>query len=73
MGSAQSTDANKLKKLAGSLASTTGIPIPLNHKSKADHGFNHDDLGRLLIPVEFLGAYDDDPAGYVTTSSASRY
>jgi hypothetical protein len=63
MRGARAADANKIKRLAGALASTSGTPIALGHVSKSERGFNHDELGRLLIPAEYLEAYDDDPAG----------
>lgn len=60
IGSARCTDANRLKV-------NTADYTPLDPKekvilskgrSKADRGFNHPVLGRLLLPVNLLGEWD---------------
>lgn len=62
MRSARSIDAHRLKELAGRFASeTVGTQIGLDGDSKMDRGFNHNKLGRLLIPVEYIKEYDRDP------------
>ncbi|KAH9003266.1 hypothetical protein EDB83DRAFT_2324362 [Lactarius deliciosus] len=65
MRTAQSSDAHTLKGLAGRLASTSQTPFNLSIDSKSDRGFNHDDLGRMLIPIDYLDAYNLDPADVV--------
>ena len=59
---ARSQDAHRLKDLAGSLLSE--IPdtqYVLSRDTKSDRGFNHKTIGRLLVPVHLLKAYDLDP------------
>jgi hypothetical protein len=58
----------------GRLASRTDVEILLNRDSKSDRGFNHDELGRLLIPVQHIEEYSGDPVGcvsYVCTADMS--
>jgi hypothetical protein len=33
--------------------------------TKSDRGFNHPELGRLLLPVAYLEEYEEDSARYV--------
>ncbi|KAI9446932.1 hypothetical protein BJY52DRAFT_1420586 [Lactarius psammicola] len=64
MRSARSGDAHRLKELTGRFASeVTGTQIVLSPDSKSDRGFNHNNLGRLLILVQHIKAYDRDPTG----------
>ncbi|KAH8976904.1 hypothetical protein EDB86DRAFT_3093844 [Lactarius hatsudake] len=65
MRTARSNDAHTLKGLAGRLASTSQTPFNLSIDSKSDRGFNHNDLGRMLIPIDYLEAYNLDPADVV--------
>ncbi|KAH9069854.1 hypothetical protein EDB83DRAFT_2674202 [Lactarius deliciosus] len=65
MRTARSSDAHTLKGLAGRLASTSQTPFNLSIDSKSDRGFNHDDLGRMLIPIDYLDVYNLDPADVV--------
>ncbi|KAH9015649.1 hypothetical protein EDB84DRAFT_1567627 [Lactarius hengduanensis] len=65
MRTARSSDAHTLKGIAGRLASTTRTPLELSLDSKSDRGFNHDDLGRMIIPIDYLEAYNLDPADVV--------
>ncbi|KAN0135028.1 hypothetical protein V8E53_007146, partial [Lactarius tabidus] len=44
------------------LASKTGVEILLSVDSKSDRGFNHDQLGQLLIPVQHHEEFGRDPA-----------
>lgn len=60
---ARASDANGLKGLAGKLASTSRTKYELSTDTKTDRGFNHDDLGRMLIPMQYYEAYENDPAG----------
>ena len=64
MGLARSADINRLKSLAGRLASTNAIPLPFSCDMKSDRGFNSDAAGWMLIPIRYLGDYDEDPIGY---------
>ena len=45
----------------GRLASKTGVEILLSVDSKADRGFNHDQLGQLLIPVQHYEEFSKYP------------
>jgi len=65
MRSARASDAGKLKPLVGQLSTMTVTP-----NSRTGHGFNHNELGRMLIPVDYLEAYDNDPVGCVQTYPA---
>lgn len=58
---ARSSDANTLKVIAGTLASLTSVPLALSSGTKSDRGFNNDDLGRMLVPIEDFKAYQLDP------------
>ena len=70
---AWASNANKLKGLAGQLASATGAPIPVDQRSRTGRGFNHNETGRLLIPIDYLVAYDMDPARCVSKTSTLTY
>jgi hypothetical protein len=61
MRTTRSSDANTLKGIVGKLASSSQVPLPLNSDTKSDRGFNNNDLGRMLVPVEYLNAYNRDP------------
>ncbi|KAI9431323.1 hypothetical protein H4582DRAFT_2085154 [Lactarius indigo] len=41
--------------------------------SKSDRGFNHDILGRLLIPIEHIAEYDSDPLRTKVNSGVKGY
>jgi hypothetical protein len=71
--SARASDAKKLKELAAQLASTTVAPIPIDPRSRTGRGFNNNELGRMLIPIDYLEAYDNDPIGYVPKFSTFAY
>jgi hypothetical protein len=60
MRSARASDALTLKALAGPLTNQT-----VAQNSRTDRGFNNNGLGRMLIPIEDLEAYDRDPVGGV--------
>ena len=62
MRAVRASDAIKLKELAGQLASTAVAPIPVNQCLRTDRGFNNNEMGCLLIPIDYLKAYDRDPA-----------
>jgi hypothetical protein len=64
MGLARATDINRMKSLAGNLASRDGRPLPFVSETKSDRGFNSDATGRMLIPIQYLKKYDEDPIGY---------
>lgn len=63
LSNSRSTDANRLKVY-------TADYVPLDPekekvvlsigRSKTDRGFNHPVLGRLLLPVDLLGEYDEN-------------
>ena len=57
----RSNDVFRLKTNTGRLSSKTGVEILLSVDSKADRGFNHDQLGQLLIPVQHFGEFSTDP------------
>ena len=49
---ARSQDAHRLKELAGSLVSQApDTQFVLSRDTKSDRGFNHQAIGRLLVPV----------------------
>jgi hypothetical protein len=73
MGSARNIDVNQLKNLAANLASRNGTPLPFVADTKSDRGFNSDEAGRMLIPIQYLEAYDKDPVGYGLVRSRSHY
>lgn len=58
----RSNDVFRLKTNTGRLASKTGVEILLSVDSKADRGFNHDQLGQLLVPVQHYEEFGRDPA-----------
>ena len=61
-------DANRLKTNAKDYAPLdpeTEKIILSSGKSKMDRGFNHPVLGRLLLPVDLLGEYDENRYKYV--------
>ena len=70
---AHASNAIKLKELAGQLASTAVAPIPVNQCSRTDHGFNNNKMGHLLIPIDYLEAYDWDPARCLSKFSSFTY
>jgi hypothetical protein len=63
MRSSRSNDISRLKSLTRTLIPENDPGILLNARSKEDRGFNHDLLGRMLIPVQLIGVYDKDPVG----------
>ncbi|KAH9028514.1 hypothetical protein EDB84DRAFT_1563091 [Lactarius hengduanensis] len=64
MRSVRSADAHRLKELTGRfVAKSASDQVTLSSDTKSDRGFNNDALGRLLIPVQYIEAYDRDPAG----------
>ncbi|KAF8261666.1 hypothetical protein EI94DRAFT_1705351 [Lactarius quietus] len=58
-----SNDVFHLKMSTGRLASKTGVEILLSMDAKSDHGFNHNELGQMLIPIEHAKEFANDPAG----------
>ena len=59
------SDAHKLKLITGALLSTTKRTIGLSPTKRAGWGFNDDNMGRMLIPVEYIEEYNDDPVWWV--------
>jgi hypothetical protein len=55
--------AYRLKVATARLARENGLDIILSADSKSDRGFNHDILGRLLVPIQHIAEYDKDPIG----------
>jgi hypothetical protein len=47
----------------GRLASKTGGEILLSMDAKLDCGFNHNELGQMLIPIEHAKEFANDPVG----------
>ena len=66
-------DVCTLKTNVGPMLSTPERPIALAKNSKSDQGFNHDVLGRLLIPIEFIDEYDHDSNAWVSFHIRSNY
>jgi hypothetical protein len=62
MRDARAYDIYKLKAITGRLLSKPGTDVAIAH-SKSGHGFNSNLLGRMLIPVQYIEAYDRDPVG----------
>ena len=73
MRMARASNTNKLKGLAGQLASVTVAPIPIDQRSRTRCGFNHNETGHLLIPINYLEVYDMDPARCVSKISTFTY
>jgi hypothetical protein len=73
MGSAHNIDVNQLKNLAANLASRDGTPLPFVADTKSGCGFNSDEAGQMLIPIQHLEAYDKDPVGYGLVHSCLHY
>jgi hypothetical protein len=67
ISTSRASDANRLKVHTATYAPfDPEEKVTLNTgKSKADRGFNHPVLGRLLIPIDLLGEYDEDRDRYV--------
>ncbi|KAH9024767.1 hypothetical protein EDB85DRAFT_1894198 [Lactarius pseudohatsudake] len=61
MRAGHSTDIHCLKSNTGRLASKTDTPLALVGETKSDHGFTNDALGRMLVPIQHLKAYTDNP------------
>ncbi|KAN0137594.1 hypothetical protein V8E53_004645 [Lactarius tabidus] len=61
MRSARASDAHKLKAITGALLTRPELPIALSHNTRADHGFNNDDTGHMLIPAHYFEEYNIDP------------
>ena len=57
---ARATDALRLKTLAVQLTGQTGNP-----NSRTGRGFNNNELGHMLIPVNDFEAYKINPVGCV--------
>ncbi|KAI9433957.1 hypothetical protein H4582DRAFT_2081635 [Lactarius indigo] len=73
MRSGCSGDAHHLKTHTTMLASKTKANLTLSRDSKSDRGFNHDILGRLLIPIEHIAEYDSDPLRTKVNSGVKGY
>jgi hypothetical protein len=69
MRSARASDAHKLKAITGALLTRPELPIALSHNTRADHGFNNDDTGHMLIPVHYFEEYNVDPVQCVLNTS----
>lgn len=65
MRQSQASDTNKLKWLTVALASSFGVQLMPDQTSKSERGFNNDGLGRMLIPVDFIQSYNEDPMACV--------
>jgi hypothetical protein len=63
MSGARSTDTNRLKTHTADYVALDPMQekvILRTGRSKVDRGFNHPILGRLLLPVDLLGDYDEN-------------
>ena len=56
-------DAHRLHVMIAKLINQPGIQLSLTSESKSDRGFNHDVLGRLLLPIQHVAEYNEDPVG----------
>ncbi len=63
MRTTRSNDIHRLKVNTAKLISKGDEQIRLNVDSKSDRGFSNNLFGRMLIPVQHIGAYDSDPVG----------
>ncbi|KAI9431146.1 hypothetical protein H4582DRAFT_2085408 [Lactarius indigo] len=61
MRAGRSTDIHRLKSNTGRFASKTDTPLALAGDTKSDRGFTNDALGRMLVPIQHLKAYTDNP------------
>ncbi|KAI9431693.1 hypothetical protein H4582DRAFT_2084517 [Lactarius indigo] len=57
----RSSDIHRLKTNTGRLASKTDTPLALAGDTKSDRGFTNDALGWMLVPIQHLKAYTDNP------------
>lgn len=64
MGLACATDMNHMKTLAGNLASRDRTLLPFISEMKSDCGLNSNMTGWMLIPIEYLEDYDNNPIRY---------
>ncbi|KAN0135071.1 hypothetical protein V8E53_006962 [Lactarius tabidus] len=58
----RSHDISKLKSNTGKYLSEHGAEVTIS-LSKSGRGFNDNLLGRMLIPIQHIAAYDKDPVG----------
>ncbi|KAH9162307.1 hypothetical protein EDB89DRAFT_2079838 [Lactarius sanguifluus] len=70
----RANDIYKLKTNTMRLLSKPGEEINprLSDDSKGDHGFNHNLLGRMLIPTQHIEEYDKDPLGMKVMNSVEE-
>jgi hypothetical protein len=61
----RSNDIYHLKTNTRRLASNTSVEILLSIDLKSNQGFNHDQLGQLLVPVQHYNEFGRDPAAEV--------
>ncbi|KAI9431818.1 hypothetical protein H4582DRAFT_2062416 [Lactarius indigo] len=62
----RSSDIHRLKTNTGRLASKTDTPLALAGDTKSDRGFTNDALGWMLVPIQHLKAYTDNPVDFRT-------
>ena len=62
MRAARGSDAGTLKNNVLRFAPRNGVIFPQSLDVKTSRGFNSDETGRMLVPVEFLEDYDKNPA-----------
>ncbi|KAH9167311.1 hypothetical protein EDB89DRAFT_2232445, partial [Lactarius sanguifluus] len=61
MRAGRSADIHRLKNNTGRLASKTDTPLALVGDTKSDRGFANDTLGQMLVPIQHLKAYTNNP------------
>ncbi|KAF8264671.1 hypothetical protein EI94DRAFT_1805484 [Lactarius quietus] len=69
----RSNDVFCLKMSTGRLASKTSVKILLSMDAKSDRGFNHNELGHMLIPTEHAEEFTNDPAGAKINEGVDDY
>ncbi|KAI0259653.1 hypothetical protein BC834DRAFT_604979 [Gloeopeniophorella convolvens] len=72
----RASDARRLKtailELVDEKRGTTQLELKLSSTEiKSDRGFNHDVLGRMLVPIALFADYEADPAGMRAAINAS--
>ncbi|KAF8257384.1 hypothetical protein EI94DRAFT_1709143 [Lactarius quietus] len=58
---ARASNAHKLKGIMGLLLTTPGVIYTIPQNLRVNWGFNNDDTGKMLIPVEYFQEYNDNP------------
>jgi hypothetical protein len=61
MRNARASDTHKLKGITSALLFMPELAIRLAQNTRVDHRFKNNDTGCMLIPAEYIEAYNDNP------------